>query len=90
MPSNGMRLITYQSRTTPAVYVTMPMLEAAAIFSIVERLAPMRLIELRCGYSLADEDDREFVEFVTREIAQSGYAVHGHHAWTAARPQNCA
>lgn len=75
-----MQLNTYQSRQAPEVYVTMPTVEAEAIFSLVEELGPMRLTPLRCGYQLSEEPDLRFVEFVTFEIAATGYAVHGFHA----------
>jgi hypothetical protein len=70
-------LNTYRSTASPAVYVTMPAREAAAIIAIVDRLEPMRLTPVRCGYTLSDDGDMAFREFVTIEIAATGYAVHG-------------
>jgi hypothetical protein len=72
-------LNTYQSRTTPDVYVTMPAVEAAAIFALVDCLGPMCLTPVRCGYRLSgDPRDTGFREKVTLEIAAVGYAVHAY------------
>jgi hypothetical protein len=72
-----MELNTYQSRTSPDVYVTMPTVEAAAIIALVDGLAPLSLTPVRCGYRLSGEArDRAFLEKITLEIAAIGYAVH--------------
>ena len=62
----------------PHVYVTMPTVEAAAIFALVDSLAPLRLAPVRCGYTLSgDARDEPFLEEVTLGIGAIGYAVHG-------------
>ena len=55
----------------------MPAVEAAAIFALVDCLAPLRLTPVRCGYTLSgDPRDARFLEKVTLEIAAIGYAIH--------------
>jgi len=71
-------LNTYRSGAAPDVYVTMPSAEAAALFAVVDKLVAMRLAPIRCGYTIShDERDVPFREYITTEIAASGYAVHG-------------
>ena len=83
-----MQLNTYQSAADPEVYVTLPSVEAAAIFAIVQELAPMHLAPIRCGYTLSDTlCDTTFKELVTFEIAANGYAVHGRDAAFAQRAE---
>jgi len=72
------RLNTYRSTCTPGVYVTMPAVEAAGIIGLVDCLAALSLIPVRCGFRLSAEDrDRPFLETVMRQIVAVGYAVHG-------------
>ena len=73
-----MNLDTYQSAAIPDVFVTVPSAEARALLVAVDKLVALRLRLVRPCYRLfSDAGNGAFMEFVSAEIALSGYAVHG-------------
>lgn len=73
-----MRLNTYESAAIPDVFVTVPSAEARTTIALVDKLAALRLHLVRGSYTISgDCRNRPFLDLVSSEIAQSGYAVHG-------------
>jgi len=73
-----MHLNTYESRTIPDVFVTLPSTEARSLIAIVDKLSALRLKLFRGDYTVsAEPDDLQFLELVTARIAEDGYALHG-------------
>jgi hypothetical protein len=73
-----MQLDTYESRTIPDVFVTLPSAEAPFVIAMVDKLSALRLRLFRADYTIsAEPDDVHFLELVTTRIAEDGYLVHG-------------
>jgi len=73
-----MNVDTYESAAIPDIFVTVPSVEARTTLVAVDRLAALRLHLVRPRYTLLSEGgNTAFVEFVSAEIALSGYALHG-------------
>ena len=74
-----MQLNTYESGALRDVFVTVPSAEAQMTLAVVDKLAKLRLKLVRHGYTVSDDSrNLPFLEFVSMEIAASGYAVHGY------------
>ena len=73
-----MQLNTYESGTTPGVFVTLPSTEARFVIAMVDKLSALKLRLFRDDYTISGEaSDLHFVELVTARIAEDGYALHG-------------